>query len=135
SECFVAWRPGNGGPSIISAKVVADDGTTDASAPQPLSEVPVYAGPWLATTPAGYAVAWVTYPRGRESPLVVQWRVAGGKINSLPEMAGNNVTGGAAIAAIGTRIVLAYARVDDAAGSVARVFVNSVTPPRHRAAR
>jgi hypothetical protein len=136
---LVAWRPDLyqrfGLPSVIAGVSVNADGTAADPTPRPLSPDGVTQGPYLTAFDHRYALAWLTRPALYTDEL--WWRmVDADSAAALPPMRRAYYGNGAAIAAIGEQLELAYSRIDDSAGSVERVFVRGVTAPgRRRVAR
>ena len=126
---LVAWLPREAG---VTGKFVTADGTTDASDPQPLSPPGATGRFFLAPYGDTTIVSWGSQPAAGD--VLVQWRFAGGDIQTLPLMRSSSLPV-PALATIGPRIVISYQRIDDDAGGVPRIFARSVYAPRVRAAR
>jgi len=120
----VMWQPFTEDLPDTMAEFVGADGTAEGSAIAIAPSTPIQP-PLLVPFDSRYLAVWQTD--------TVHWRSIGaGTVQSLPAP---NVPSGIAAAAAGSRVMLAYSRIDQSAGGVARLFVRAIVAPRTRAAR
>ena len=127
---LVVWVPDPFlSPSTVGM-IVGANGFAAATDPVTLAPSNTLEPPAVTALGSMYVIAW------RTKDGVLQWRYFGGTVQSLAAAPTAGYAPGLAAATIGgSRLMVAYTRIDDSAGGVPRVFVRAVIAPRVRVAR